>query len=84
MKKVTVPAVREEASYFCDKHPDRECFTKVMTMCWYGSQFDILNLQMNLCDECMAEFYKYVEAKFGVSPKEDESFLLGRCPLCHD
>jgi len=79
MKKIDVPAVREEARFFCDKHPDRECYTRVSTSCWYGSKFDILNLKMNLCDECMEEFYKMVKKKFGVEPKEDDSVFLRRC-----
>lgn len=83
MKKVIVPAVREEAKYFCDKHSDRECFTKVITSCWYGSKFDMLNLKMHLCDECMEKFYNYVKETFGVEPNEDEECMF-RCSSCHD
>ena len=82
MKKVITPAVREESKFFCDKHPKRECFTKVVTQCWYGSNFDTLNLQLHLCDECIKSFYKYVKRNFGVDPEENENIF--RCPLCHD
>ena len=82
MKKILVEKVREEAKYFCDKHPDRECFTKVVTTCWYGSRFDMDTLKINLCDECMEEFYKLVKENFGVEPKEDENIFCGECPCC--
>lgn len=71
MKKVNIPAQREEAQYFCDKHPDRECYNQVNTKCWYGSEFDMLNLEMHLCDECMLKFYAWVKETFGVEPQDD-------------
>jgi hypothetical protein len=70
MKKIIQPLIRERAQYYCDKHPDRECHAEVKTMCWYGSTFDLLNLEMHLCDECMKEFYDLVKERFGVEPKE--------------
>lgn len=87
MKKVIVQKVREEAKYFCDKHPDREAFTKVASSCWYGSKFDLQHIQMNLCDECIETFYKLVKENFGVSPFNDEESLFGsrtECPLCRE
>lgn len=83
MKKIIVPAVREESKYFCDKHPDRECFTKAITLCWYGSKFDTLNLKMHLCDECMETLYNYVKENFGVKPDETCADMFG-CQLCND
>jgi hypothetical protein len=83
MKKVITERVYEEVKFFCDKHPDRECFTRVNTLCWYGSHFDTLNLKMNLCDECMESFYKYVKENFGIEPSE--SMLMTRCYCqCHE
>ena len=81
MKKVIVERVREDAKFYCDKHPDRECYTTVRTSCWYGSQFDMFNLKMNLCDECMKEFYDMVKEKFGVEPVDDDGgmFVYGCC-----
>ena len=79
MKTVIVERVREEAKFFCDKHKDREAFTEVRTMCWYGSKFDLMNVTVNLCDECMEEFYADIKQKFGVSPVEDESVFVPRC-----
>ena len=80
MKKVLVEKVREEAKYYCDKHPDRECFTQIMTMCWYGSDFDLNHIKSNLCDECLAELYRFMKEKFGVEPFEDE--ISTKCPCC--
>ena len=79
MKKVIVEPVREEAKFFCDKHPDREAYTEMRTICWYGSQFDLMHVKVNMCDECMEAFYKYVKEQFGVEPYEDESSLIPRC-----
>jgi len=87
MKKVIVERVREEAKYFCDKHPDRECFTQVNSMCWYGSKFDLFHIKANLCDECMEELYQFMKEKFGVNPFNDEISLFAsknECPLCQE
>ncbi len=87
MKKVIVERVREEAKYFCDKHPDREAYTQIASMCWYGSKFDIQHIRMNLCDECMEKLYDFVKENFGVEPFDDELSLLGSrngCPLCRE
>lgn len=80
MKKILVRPIRGESKYYCDKHPDRECFSEVRTMYWYGSQFDLLNLNMNLCDECMDKFYAYVKETFGVEPVECE-LTVEKCNL---
>lgn len=83
MKRIIVEKVREESKYFCDKHPDRECYTKIVSTGWYGSQFDCFHLTLNLCDECMEEFYKYVKKTFGVDPVEDVC-LFRDCPFCKE
>lgn len=82
MKKVLVEKVREEAKYFCDKHPDREAYAQLNTMCWYGSTFDLLNVEVHMCDECVGDLYKHIKENFGVDPIEDEASLIGRCPCC--
>ncbi len=84
MKKVTVEKVREEAKYFCDKHPDRECFTEVRSMCWYGSQYDLQHIRCNMCDECIEAFYKYIKDNFNLEPFDDEAALLGCRCYCAD
>lgn len=70
MKKIIKPYQNEEAKYFCDKHPDREAYFQVENIAWYGSQFDCMNVQVHMCDECSAQFFKYVKDEFGVEPTE--------------
>lgn len=72
MKKIIVQKALEEAQYFCDKHPDRECFSELKTASWYGSNFDLTGIEVHLCDECLAEMFKLIEEKFGVKPKDIE------------
>jgi len=72
MKVVTQELVREEAKYFCDKHPDRECFSELKTASWYGSSHDMTGIEIHLCDECLEEMYKFLEEKFGIKPKDIE------------
>lgn len=72
MKKVIVQKALEEAQYFCDKHPDRECSSELKTSSWYGSKFDLLGIEIHLCDECLEEMYNYFNKEFKVTPKEIE------------
>ena len=67
MKKITRRKVREEAKYFCDKHPDRECYSKLETCSWYGSGYDLMGVEIHLCDECLEKMFKYLEKKFSHS-----------------
>lgn len=60
----------EEAAYFCDVHPDKECYSRIESVSWYGSKFDMMKLELNLCDECLTEFYEYMKEKYKVEPKE--------------
>lgn len=69
MKKVLTEKVLEEAQYFCDRHPDRECFSEVKSASWYGSKFDLQGIEIHLCDECMEEFYKSCVTHFNLKPK---------------
>ena len=78
MKKILVEKVNEEAKFFCDKHPDRECYTEVNTMCWYGSRFDFFGMKMHLCDECMEALNKYIKENFGVEPKVNDECSFPR------
>lgn len=70
MKKVIVEGVLEEAKYFCDKHPDRECFSEVKCASWYGSEFDMMGLELHLCDACLFDLYKQLQKDFNVTPKD--------------
>jgi hypothetical protein len=72
MKKIIQESVREESKYFCDKHPDRECYSEIRTISWYGSLFDMMGLEIHLCDECLENMYKVLESEFSVKPKELE------------
>jgi hypothetical protein len=70
MKKVLTEKVLEEAQYFCDKHPDRECFSELKTASWYGSIFDLTGIEIHLCDECLKEFYDHCLTTYKVKPKD--------------
>ena len=72
MKKIITQKALEEAQYFCDKHPERECFTELKTASWYGSKFDLTGIEVHLCDECLEEMLTLLELKFGVKPKDIE------------
>lgn len=72
MKKVITQGVMEEAQFFCDRHPDRECFSELKTASWYGSTHDLTGTEVHLCDECLGELYALLEQKFGVKPKDIE------------
>lgn len=71
MKKIVVQKVHEEAKFFCDKHPDRECYSELKTTSWYGSEFDMTGIELHLCDSCLFDFYKKIQQEFGVSPKDN-------------
>lgn len=68
MKKVIKEHCREEAQYYCDKHPDRECFSELKTISWYGSKHDLTGLEIHLCDECLDEIIKMAKEKFNIDP----------------
>lgn len=72
MKKVITQGVLEESQYFCDKHPDRECFSELKTASWYGSKYDMDGIEVHLCDECLEAMYAHLACNFGVNPKEIE------------
>jgi hypothetical protein len=72
VKRVITEEVLEDAKYFCDKHPDRECFSEIKTASWYGSNFDMMGIEFHLCDECIEELYKDLETKYGVKPQNIE------------
>jgi len=70
MKKIIVQPVREEAQFFCDKHPDRECYSELKTLSWYGSGFDNMVIEIHLCDECLEQLYAEIKENFGIEPKD--------------
>jgi hypothetical protein len=72
MKRVITQGVLEDAKYFCDKHPKRECFSELKTASWYGSVHDLTGVEIHLCDECLTETFVYLEQTFGVRAKEIE------------
>jgi hypothetical protein len=72
MKKIITQGVLEDAKFFCDKHPDRECFSEIKTASWYGSNFDMMGTEFHLCDECLEELYKEFKARYNVTPKDIE------------
>ena len=65
MKKIIVPKVNEESKFFCDHHPDRECFGQLKMNFWYGSQHDMTEIEIHLCDECADELINEFKNKFG-------------------
>ena len=72
MKKIIQDRIREEAQYFCDKHPERECYSELKTASWYGSTHDLTGVEIHLCDECLEGMYKLLEERFGIKPKDIE------------
>ena len=70
MKKILKHKVMEECEYYCDKHPDRECYSELKTLSWYGSQHDMTSIELHLCDECLEETFKYLKEKFNIEPKD--------------
>lgn len=72
MKKIIQESVREEAKYFCDVHPDIECFSELKIASWYGSKFDMSGIELHLCDDCLQEMYDELYEKFAIKPKNIE------------
>lgn len=70
MKKILVEAVREESEYYCDKHPERRCYSELKTLSWYGSQFDTTGIELHLCDECLEQLYAEIKENFNKEPKD--------------
>jgi hypothetical protein len=64
MKIVITPYQREEADYFCDKHPDRQCYSELKLYSWYGSKFDFTGIIIHLCDECVEEIKNFLMEKY--------------------
>lgn len=72
MKKISVEGVLEEAHFFCDVHPEKECFSELKTASWYGSEFDMTGVEIHLCDECLKELYRLLWNNYTVKPKDIE------------
>lgn len=70
MKKIKQKSRIEIAEFFCDKHLNREAFSHIKTLSWYGSKFDMTEVEIHLCDECMSELYKYIKKNYKKEPNE--------------
>lgn len=70
MKHIIQKYQPEDAKFFCDKHPDRECFSQLELTSWYGSIFDMDNIKVHLCDVCVKEMYDHLKKEFNVEPTE--------------
>ena len=69
MKKIIVQKALEEAEYYCDKHPDRKCYSELKTFSWYGSSYDMMGIEIHLCDECLIKVYDWLENNYKIQPK---------------
>lgn len=72
MKKIIVDGILEESTYYCDKHPEKECFSELKTSSWYGSKFDLTGIELHLCDECLEKIFVEVKRMFNTEPKDIE------------
>ncbi len=70
MKKVLQEYKPEICEFFCDKHPNVRCFSKLKTTSWYGSDFDMMGVEIHLCDECIKEIYDYLDKTYNIVPTE--------------
>lgn len=70
MKQVIQQFQPEESKFFCDKHPDRECFSELHLFSWYGSIFDMNEIKIHLCDVCVKDMYDNLKKEFNVEPQE--------------
>ena len=70
MKRRTTQSQREEDTYFCDKHPDRECATQLELVSWYRSIYDLTKIEAHLCDECAKKMRQLLEKEFNVKPED--------------
>ena len=80
MKKITQPAVREEAEFICDVTGKPAVARLVMTF-GYGSFRDMDLLEVDLCAEAAEEVLKLLQSKYPqFQPKEEREPVA--CPLC--
>lgn len=70
MKVVTRKYQSEDAKYYCDKHPGKECYSELILSSWYGSGFDLNVVTAHLCDECVKEMYDLLKKEFKVEPEQ--------------
>lgn len=70
MKQITKERQAEEAKFFCDNHPDKECFSELRINSWYGSKYDLNYLVMHLCDDCLQVVYEQFENDYHIKPTE--------------
>jgi len=72
MKEIIQSYQAEDAKYYCDKHPNRECFSELVLSSWYGSSYDLTCVKVHLCDECVQEMYEFLKKEYNATPKEVE------------
>jgi len=72
VKKVITEAIIEEAKFYCDLHKDRECFSELTISSWCGSKYDMMGIELHLCDECLNIIYDNLYKTFLIKPKEIE------------
>jgi len=70
MKQIVTKYQPEDARFFCDRHPDRECYSELQLVSWYGSIFDMNQIKVHLCDVCVKEMYDQLKKNFNVEPRQ--------------
>lgn len=63
MKKILV---KEESCYICDLHPEKECQSEVSIIAWYDSDFDLTDIKINLCDNCLKKLLDFIKNEFKI------------------
>jgi hypothetical protein len=81
MKKISTPAVLEEAEYVCDVTGKRAVASLVMSF-GYGSARDLDLLKVDLCSEVAEDILTLLQSRY---PQFQPVATDGRpnCPLCH-
>jgi hypothetical protein len=65
MKKIIKSQQVEEAEYFCDLIPGQKAFSHLKLHSWYGSNHDMLILELDLCDDAVDEIMELLRSKYG-------------------
>jgi hypothetical protein len=48
----------------CKNHKEKQAHGKLTMWFWYGSEYDIKQGSIHLCDECAKEVMNYLKQKF--------------------
>ena len=73
MRKVIVPYQAEQSIKYCDKHKKRECAGNLWLTFGYGSQYDLSEVSIDMCDECADKLSRYLKKEFGEDSNLKES-----------